>query len=119
MTTTGCTKVIITGASSDPPNGSPTQATNPESFLVKRMKNPDDGLKIAIVRDMAYWFDVPSLHTMYIDKPMKGHTLMQAIARVNRYSGITGGLIVDYIGIADPLKTLLHAIPARTGDRRD
>lgn len=77
--------------------------------LEKRFKNPNDPLKIAIVCDM--WltgFDVPSLHTMYIDKPLKNHSLMQAIARVNRkYRDKPGGLIVDYIGIADDLKRAL------------
>lgn len=106
----GAIKVIITGASSDPPEWQPYIGNKSRrEFLAKRMKNPDDGLKIAIVRDM--WltgFDVPSLHTMYIDKPMKGHTLMQAIARVNRvFRDKPGGLIVDYIGIADSLKNAL------------
>ncbi|MBI2514939.1 type I restriction endonuclease subunit R [Candidatus Wolfebacteria bacterium] len=77
--------------------------------LEKRFKNPDDSLKLVIVCDM--WltgFDVPSLHTMYIDKPLKNHTLMQAIARVNRiFKDKPGGLIVDYIGIADDLKKAL------------
>jgi len=77
--------------------------------LEKRFKNPDDPLKIVIVCDM--WltgFDVPSLHTMYIDKPLRNHTLMQAIARVNRiFKDKPGGLIVDYIGIADNLKKAL------------
>jgi len=77
--------------------------------MARRMKDPDDELKLVIVRDM--WltgFDVPSLHTMYIDKPMRGHGLMQAIARVNRvYKDKQGGLIVDYIGIAPELKEAL------------
>jgi len=77
--------------------------------LEKRFKNPNDPLKIAIVCDM--WltgFDVPSLHTLYLDKPLKGHTLMQAIARVNRrYKDKAGGLVVDYIGVADNLKKAL------------
>jgi type I restriction enzyme R subunit len=77
--------------------------------LEKRFKNPDDPLKLVIVCDM--WltgFDVPALHTMYIDKPLKNHTLMQAIARVNRiFKDKPGGLIVDYIGIADDLKKAL------------
>lgn len=77
--------------------------------LEKRFKNSEDPLKIVIVCDM--WltgFDVPSLHTMYLDKPLKGHTLMQAIARVNRrYKDKQGGLIVDYIGVADNLKKAL------------
>lgn len=77
--------------------------------LEKRFKNPEDLLKIVIICDM--WltgFDVPCLNTMYLDKPLKGHTLMQAIARVNRrYQGKDGGLIVDYIGVADNLKKAL------------
>ena len=77
--------------------------------LAKRFKNPDDSFKIVIVRDM--WltgFDVPPLHTMYIDKPMKGHGLMQAIARVNRvYKDKPGGLIVDYLGLAYHLQEAL------------
>lgn len=77
--------------------------------LEKRFKNPNDPLKLAIVCDM--WltgFDVPHLNTLYLDKPLKGHTLMQAIARVNRrYKDKTGGLIVDYIGVADNLKKAL------------
>ena len=75
-----------------------------------RMKDPSDPLKLVIVRDM--WltgFDVPSLHTMYIDKPMRGHGLMQAIARVNRvFKDKKGGLVVDYLGIADDLKQALR-----------
>ena len=70
------------------------------------MKDVNDELQLVIVRDM--WltgFDVPSMHTMYIDKPMKGHNLMQAIARVNRvFKDKPGGLIVDYVGIAESLK---------------
>src|SRR5690606_1306261 len=77
--------------------------------LGKRFKDPNDQFQIAIVRDM--WltgFDVPCLHTMYIDKPMRGHGLMQAIARVNRvYKDKPGGLIVDYIGLAEQLKQAL------------
>ncbi len=83
--------------------------------LEKRFKNPDDPLKIAIVCDM--WltgFDVPNLHTIYIDKPLKGHTLMQAIARVNRrYKDKEAGLVVDYVGIAEALK---KAIALYTSD---
>lgn len=78
--------------------------------LAKRMKDNDDELKIVIVRDM--WltgFDVPSMHTMYIDKPMKGHNLMQAIARVNRvFKDKEGGVVVDYIGILESLKKALN-----------
>ena len=73
------------------------------------MKDNDDELKLVIVRDM--WltgFDAPSMHTLYIDKPMKGHNLMQAIARVNRvYLDKPGGLVVDYLGIAADLKEAL------------
>ncbi|MFH0997556.1 MAG: type I restriction enzyme endonuclease domain-containing protein [Pseudomonadota bacterium] len=78
-------------------------------MLADRMKDPEDELKLVIVRDM--WltgFDVPSMHTLYIDKPMKGHTLMQAIARVNRvYKDKPGGLVVDYLGLASDLKKAL------------
>lgn len=78
-------------------------------LLTKRMKDNSDELKIVIVRDM--WltgFDVPSMHTMYIDKPMKGHNLMQAIARVNRvFKEKSGGVVVDYIGILESLKSAL------------
>ena len=91
-------------------NGKNTSETNyAGTILGERMKDPSDPLKIAIVRDM--WltgFDAPSLHTMYLDKPMKGHTLMQAIARVNRvFKDKEGGLIVDYIGIANDLRKAL------------
>ncbi len=84
-----------------------------------RFKNQNDELKIGIVRDM--WltgFDAPSLHTMYIDKPMRGHGLMQAIARVNRvFKDKPGGLIVDYIGIAYDLKKALAEYTE--GDKRE
>ena len=106
----GTLKVVMTAASSDGPEMAHhhTNKTQRRS-LAERMKNPDDELKLVIVRDM--WltgFDVPSLHTMYIDKPMQGHNLMQAIARVNRvYKDKPGGLIVDYLGIASDLKKAL------------
>src|SRR5690606_8100067 len=77
--------------------------------LANRFRDPDDGFKLVIVRDM--WltgFDAPSLHTMYVDKPMHGHGLMQAIARVNRvFRDKPGGLVVDYLGIADALRNAL------------
>ncbi|MBL3250352.1 type I restriction endonuclease subunit R, partial [Klebsiella pneumoniae] len=77
--------------------------------LAKRMKDVNDELQIVIVRDM--WltgFDVPSMHTMYVDKPMKGHNLMQAIARVNRvFKDKVGGTVVDYLGILESLKKAL------------
>ena len=106
----GAIKVVMTSASSDGPEIA-KHYTNKEDrrLLAERMKDPQDELKLVIVRDM--WltgFDVPCLHTMYIDKPMKGHTLMQAIARVNRvYKDKPGGLIVDYLGIAADLKEAL------------
>ncbi|MGI6678471.1 MAG: type I restriction endonuclease subunit R [Dehalobacterium sp.] len=106
----GKIKVVMTGASSDPAQWQKfigTKATR--ETLAKRMKDKNDELKMVIVRDM--WltgFDVPSMHTMYIDKPMQGHNLMQAIARVNRvFKEKQGGLIVDYIGIAEKLKEAL------------
>jgi len=106
----GVIKVVMTSASSDGPEVSKHHTTKDQRrALAERMKDPDDELKLVIVRDM--WltgFDVPCLHTMYIDKPMKGHTLMQAIARVNRvYKDKPAGLIVDYLGIAADLKEAL------------
>jgi type I restriction enzyme R subunit len=106
----GVIKVVMTSASSDGPEIARHYTTKEQRrALADRMKDPDDELKLVIVRDM--WltgFDVPSLHTLYIDKPMKGHNLMQAIARVNRvYKDKTGGLIVDYLGIASDLKKAL------------
>ena len=106
----GSVKVVMTAVSSDGPVMS-AHHTNKEERrkLAERMKDPKDELKLVIVRDM--WltgFDVPCLHTMYIDKPMQGHNLMQAIARVNRvYNDKPGGLIVDYLGIASDLKKAL------------
>ncbi len=106
----GKIKVVMTGSSSDPADWQPFVGTKASrETLAKRMKDRKDELKFVIVRDM--WltgFDVPSMHTMYIDKPMSGHNLMQAIARVNRvFKDKQGGLIVDYIGIAENLKEAL------------
>lgn len=106
----GFIKVVMTGSASDPANFQKHIHTKDERELIaKRMKDPKNDLKFVIVRDM--WltgFDVPILHTMYIDKPMQGHGLMQAIARVNRiYKDKQGGLIVDYLGIAPSLKEAL------------
>ncbi|MDP8210226.1 MAG: type I restriction endonuclease subunit R [Candidatus Stygibacter australis] len=106
----GKIKVVMTSASSDGPELARLHTTKDQRrVLADRMRDPDDGLELVIVCDM--WltgFDVPSLHTLYIDKPMKGHNLMQAIARVNRvYKDKQGGLIVDYLGIASDLKTAL------------
>ena len=106
----GFIKVVMTGSASDPAHYQKhIHSKEQRERLAKRMKDPTDELKFVIVRDM--WltgFDVPSLHTMYIDKPMKGHGLMQAIARVNRvYKDKQGGLVVDYLGIAPSLKEAL------------
>jgi type I restriction enzyme R subunit len=106
----GFIKVIMTGSASDPPPFQPHIRNKERRELIKkRMKDPTDPMKLVIVRDM--WltgFDAPCLHTMYMDKPMRGHGLMQAIARVNRvFKDKPGGLVVDYLGIADELKKAL------------
>jgi len=106
----GVIKVVMTSASSDGPEISKHHTSKDQRrVLADRMKDPEDELKLVIVRDM--WltgFDVPCMHTLYIDKPMKGHNLMQAIARVNRvYKDKPGGLVVDYLGIASDLKKAL------------
>ncbi len=106
----GAIKVVMTSSSSDPESWQVHSTTKEiRKEIAERFKDPDDRLKIVIVCDM--WltgFDVPCLHTMYVDKPMRGHTLMQAIARVNRiFRDKPGGLIVDYIGIASDLKNAL------------
>ncbi len=103
----GVIKVVMTSASSDGAKIAKHHTTKQQrKALAERMKDNDDELKLVIVRDM--WltgFDAPSMHTLYIDKPMKGHNLMQAIARVNRvYLDKPGGLVVDYLGIAADLK---------------
>ena len=106
----GVIKVVMTATSSDGPEMARHHTTKEQRRnLADRMKNADDELKLVIVRDM--WltgFDAPCLHTIYIDKPMQGHNLMQAIARVNRvYKDKPGGLVVDYLGIASDLKKAL------------
>ena len=106
----GAIKVVMTSSSADGPKMAKHHSTKRQrKTLADRMKDPDDELKLVIVRDM--WltgFDAPSMHTLYIDKPMKGHNLMQAIARVNRvYKDKPGGLVVDYLGIASDLKKAL------------
>jgi len=106
----GAIKVVMTASSSDGPELAKHHTSKEQRrLLAERMKNPDDELKLVIVRDM--WltgFDAPCLHTLYIDKPMQGHNLMQAIARVNRvYKDKPGGLVVDYLGIASDLKKAL------------
>jgi type I restriction enzyme, R subunit len=107
----GKIKIVMTGSSADPESWQDHIGNKQKrETLAKRMKDNNDELQIAIVRDM--WltgFDVPSLHTLYVDKPMQGHNLMQAIARVNRVFGPKqGGLVVDYIGIASKLKEALQ-----------
>jgi len=106
----GVIKVVMTSASSDGAKIAKHHTTKQQrKAMAERMKDNDDELKLVIVRDM--WltgFDAPSMHTLYIDKPMKGHNLMQAIARVNRvYLDKPGGLVVDYLGIAADLKEAL------------
>lgn len=106
----GVIKIVMTGSASDPEAWQPHIGNKKRrDLLAKRAKDPNDPLKIVIVRDM--WltgFDAPSMHTMYIDKPMQGHGLMQAIARVNRvFKDKPAGLVVDYIGIAQSLKNAL------------
>ena len=114
----GVMKVIMTGSASDPTDWQMhirNKARREE--LAKRFRDPADTFKIAIVRDM--WltgFDAPSLHTMYVDKPMRGHGLMQAIARVNRvFREKPGGLVVDYLGLAHELKQALAIYTASGG----
>lgn len=106
----GVVKIVMTGSASDPPEWQPhIRNKSRREILAMRFKDPDDPFKIVIVRDM--WltgFDAPCLHTMYLDKPMRGHGLMQAIARVNRvFKDKPGGLIVDYLGLAHELKQAL------------
>ncbi len=109
--TAGTIKVVMTGDATDLPAWQPHIGNKARrDLLAKRLRDPNDPLKLVIVRDM--WltgFDAPSLHTMYVDKPMQGHGLMQAIARVNRvFRDKPAGLIVDYIGIAQNLKSALQ-----------
>ncbi|MEX2529843.1 MAG: type I restriction endonuclease subunit R [Gemmatimonadota bacterium] len=103
-------KVVMTGSASDPLDWQPhVRNKSRREALANRFRDPADQLKLVLVRDM--WltgFDAPSLHTMYLDKPMRGHGLMQAIARVNRvFRDKPGGLVVDYIGLAQELKAAL------------
>ena len=106
----GTIKIVMTGSAADKELLQPHIYTKKRrEDIAKRFKDSNDPLKIVIVRDM--WltgFDVPCCHTMYVDKPMKGHNLMQAIARVNRvFKDKPGGLVVDYIGISGELKKAL------------
>ncbi|MDD2608093.1 MAG: HsdR family type I site-specific deoxyribonuclease [Giesbergeria sp.] len=117
----GRIKIIMTGSASDKallrPHIYPSQT---KKRLEKRFKDPADPLQLVIVRDM--WltgFDAPCVHTMYVDKPMKGHNLMQAIARVNRvFKDKQGGLVVDYIGIGNELKAAMREYTASKGRGR-
>ena len=106
----GILKIVMTGSAADPVDWQAhIRNKQRREELAKRFKDPKDPFKIVIVRDM--WltgFDAPCLHTMYVDKPMRGHGLMQAIARVNRvFKDKPGGLVVDYLGLADQLKSAL------------
>ena len=117
----GACKVVMTGAASDPPDWQPHIRSKPRrEALARRFRDPADPLRIVLVRDM--WltgFDAPSLHTMYVDKPMRGHGLMQAIARVNRvFRDKPGGLVVDYLGLAHELKRALAAYTESGGAGR-
>ncbi|MFU1633002.1 type I restriction endonuclease subunit R [Aeromonas veronii] len=117
----GAIKIVMTGSASDKALlRSHIHATQVKKRLEKRFKDPSDPLKLVIVRDM--WltgFDAPCVHTLYVDKPMKGHNLMQAIARVNRvFKDKQGGLVVDYIGIANELKSAIKEYTASRGRGR-
>ncbi|RJG01997.1 type I restriction endonuclease subunit R [Noviherbaspirillum sedimenti] len=117
----GAIKIVMTGSASDKALLRPhIYSKQVKKRLEKRFKDPADALKLVIVRDM--WltgFDAPCVHTLYVDKPMKGHNLMQAIARVNRvFRDKQGGLVVDYIGIANDLKQALKEYTASNGRGR-
>ncbi|MBN8464348.1 MAG: type I restriction endonuclease subunit R [Dechloromonas sp.] len=117
----GAIKIVMTGSASDKALLRPhIYSGKVKKRLEKRFKDPADPLQIVIVRDM--WltgFDAPCVHTLYVDKPMKGHNLMQAIARVNRvFKDKQGGLVVDYIGIANELKSALKEYTASQGRGR-
>lgn len=117
----GAIKIVMTGSSSDKSLLQPhIYSKQVKKRLEKRFKDPADPLRLVIVRDM--WltgFDAPCVHTLYVDKPMKGHNLMQAIARVNRvFKDKQGGLVVDYIGIANDLKAALKEYTASNGRGR-
>ena len=115
----GALKVVMTGSASDPLEWQPhIRNKQRREALAHRFKDPDDPLQMVLVRDM--WltgFDVPCLHTMYLDKPMQGHGLMQTIARVNRvFRDKPGGLVVDYLGLADNMRKAL-AVYTESGGR--
>ena len=117
----GSLKVVMTGSASDPTDWQPHIRNKPRrEALAKRFRDPGDSLRVVLVRDM--WltgFDAPSLHTMYVDKPMRGHGLMQTIARVNRvFKDKPGGLVVDYLGLAHELKRALATYTESGGTGR-
>jgi type I restriction enzyme R subunit len=117
----GAIKVVMTGSASDPPDWQQHIRNKPRrEALANRFRDAEDPLRIVLVRDM--WltgFDAPSLHTMYLDKPMRGHGLMQAIARVNRvFKDKPGGLVVDYLGLAHELKAALATYTESGGTGR-
>ncbi len=117
----GRLKVVMTGSASDPLDWQPHIRNKPRrEALAKRFRDPSDPLQVVLVRDM--WltgFDAPSLHTMYVDKPMRGHGLMQAIARVNRvFRDKPGGLVVDYLELAHELKCALATYAESGGTGR-
>ena len=114
----GAIKIVMTGSASDKALLRPhVYSSQTKKRLEKRFKDPTDPFKLVIVRDM--WltgFDAPCVHTLYVDKPMKGHNLMQAIARVNRvFKDKKGGLVVDYIGIGEDLKAAMKEYTASKG----
>ena len=117
----GAIKVVMTGAASDPLDWQPHIRNKARrEALAQRFRDSDDALRIVLVRDM--WltgFDAPSLHTMYVDKPMRGHGLMQAIARVNRvFRDKPGGLVVDYLGLAQDLRKAVNTYTESGGTGR-
>lgn len=117
----GAVKVVMTGSASDPADWQPHIRNKPRrEVLANRFRDAADPLRLVLVRDM--WltgFDAPSLHTMYVDKPMRGHGLMQAIARVNRvFRDKPGGLVVDYLGLAHELKSALATYTESGGSGR-
>ena len=117
----GQIKVVMTGSASDPVEWQPhIRNKQRREFLAKRFRDPNDPFKLVIVRDM--WltgFDAPSLHTMYLDKPMRAHGLMQAMVRVNRvFRDKPGGLVVDYLGLAHELKQALAVYTESGGTGR-
>src|SRR5690606_3926598 len=118
----GALKAVMTGSSADPVHFQPHRTDKADrKLLEKRFKDPDDPLELVIVRDM--WltgFDAPPVHTLYVDKPMQGHGLMQAIARTNRiWKDKPGGPVVDYIGIGEELKKAIRQYTRDSGSERE